>query len=506
MMAIKQPDFGKIVSKQIIVFIDGTGNNGWIDGPERTNVFKLYQRVKQSTPLARYIRGIGSDPEPMDDMKAALWVRIRNKCNQGLGIGATDRLKRAYRFIARHYETGDQIFLFGFSRGAFLAQILAGFLQRVGLLFRYAPPDAVEEAFWLYWADSDGRLFKDFLREVMPATTGVDGIRTHFLGQWDAVESMDVAGISAASETLLREIAARERTKPLPHWINHARHAVALHEVRAPFEPLLWSGVSLNTQTLEQVWFAGAHADVGGGYAPGDGAGTRYSDISLCWMWQEAKSAGLPLCDPPPRHVPLQPQDIPHTPSLFLFGGRPASVRQALAELAAAPRNWEYLHVSALERMWQPIEEAYEQADNMMRVAWHDADEASMRFHYRLRFGAGQCPVLTPAAIQRAVRALEAFLEGKRVLSHEELVQYTSVALAFKAPLLEQYKHHSSFSAAPTNRIVAAADALRGLFVEPNVDILREDWDCQRCALHRIALHLKSSGKTPAPPKDDHKL
>jgi uncharacterized protein (DUF2235 family) len=287
MMVIKQPDFGKNVSKQIIVFIDGTGNNGWIDGPERTNVFKLYQQVKESAQLVHYIPGIGTDPPPLTGMFPALRAWARNKTHQGLGIGATERLKDAYQFISQHYQTGDQIFLFGFSRGAFLMQILAGFLQRVGLLFRYPPRGyTVEQAFWLYWADQDGKLFAHFLRLVMPASSGVDGIRTHFLGQWDAVESMDIAGMSAASEAFLREIAARERTKPLPHWIDHARHAIALHEAREPFEPLLWSGVSqrqapLKPQTLKQVWFAGAHADVGGGYAPGDGAGTRYSDISL---------------------------------------------------------------------------------------------------------------------------------------------------------------------------------------------------------------------------------
>ncbi|MDQ2820813.1 MAG: DUF2235 domain-containing protein [Pseudomonadota bacterium] len=231
--------------KQIVVFIDGTGNNGWKDGVRQTNVFKLYQQVDKSTSRVRYIRGIGTDPQPLTGMFPALWGWFQNKCDQGLGAGATIRLKHAYRFIARHYEPGDEIFLFGFSRGAFLAQILAGFLQRVGLLFRNPPPGyTVEQAFWLYWADQDGALFADFLRQVMPAAAGADGIRTHFLGEWDAVESMDIAGMGAASEEWLREIAKREREKPLPNWIDHARHAVALHEVRQPFEPLLWSGVS----------------------------------------------------------------------------------------------------------------------------------------------------------------------------------------------------------------------------------------------------------------------
>jgi len=117
---------------------------------KQTNVFKLYQQVEQSTPLVRYIRGIGTDPQPLTSMFLAMRAWVRNKCDQGLGAGATRRLKHAYRFIARHYEPGDQIVLFGFSRGAFLAQILAGFLQRVGLLFRHPPPGyTVQQEFWL---------------------------------------------------------------------------------------------------------------------------------------------------------------------------------------------------------------------------------------------------------------------------------------------------------------------------------------------------------------------
>nr|WP_314546764.1 DUF2235 domain-containing protein [uncultured Massilia sp.] len=502
--------------KQIVVFLDGTGNNGWTDSSKRTNVFKLYQQVEQSTPLVHYLPGIGTDPQPLTNMFRALRAWVRNKCHQGLGIGATERLKDAYHFIAQHYEPDDQIFLFGFSRGAFLAQILAGFLQRVGLLFRHPPPGyTVEQAFWLYWADGDGRLFAHFLRKVMPAGVGTDGIRTHFLGQWDAVESMDIAGMGASSEAWLREIAARERTKPLPQWIGHARHAIALHEVRQPFEPLLWSGVSrkpprfkspkLEPQTLKQVWFAGAHADVGGGYASEDGAGTRYSDISLYWMWCQARAAGLPLCAPP---CPASPRsdDVPHTPPSLLFGGRPARVRPALAELAAAPREGEYLHSSVLERLWQPIEQAYQQAGNAMRIAWRDADEAAIRFHYRLRFGDSEPPVLAPAGIQAAVGKLEAFLEGESTLSDEALVQYASLALAFKAQLLERYVDRSAYTAVPARRIVAAANALRARFVEPDLTRLWQDWYSQDRTLYHLAMQLRLPEKSLPAPKDTGKI
>jgi len=502
--------------KQIAVFIDGTGNNGWKDGPKQTNVFKLYQQVEKSALLAHYIPGIGTDPLPLNSMFKALRAWARNKYDQGLGVGATERLKDAYHFISQHYQPGDQIFLFGFSRGAFLAQILGAFLQRVGLLFRHPPPGCtVERAFWLFWADRDGRLFTRFLRQVMPAAAGADGIRTHFLGQWDAVESMDIGGMSAASEACLREIASRDRSKPLPDWIDHARHAVALHEVREPFEPLLWSGVSRQPppnspkgtpQTLKQVWFAGAHADVGGGYAPWDGAGTRYSDISLRWMWQQARGAGLPLCGPPPRRKPLRPLDVPHTPPRLLFGGRRPRVRPALAELAAASREWEYLHDSVLERMWYPIDDAYARAGRTMRAAWREADEAALRFHYRLRFGAGEPPALVPAGLQAAVRALRAFLEGEYMLSDEDLVQYASLALAFKAPLLGRCLDYSAYSAARADRIAAAANALHTRFVEPDVSILRQDWIYQSRMLWYLILQLEVSGKARAAPKDVVKI
>jgi len=295
--------------------------------------------------------------------------------------------------------------------------------------------------------------------------------------------------MGAASETWLREIAARQRAKPLPYWIGHARHAVALHEVREPFEPLLWSGVSRKSQTLKQVWFAGAHADVGGGYAPGDGAGTSYSDISLFWMWHQAKEAGLPL-RVPPHYAPPPSLEAPHTPALLLFGGLPPRVRPALAELAKAPREGEYLHGSVLERMWQPLENAYEHVDNAMRVAWHDADGAAMRFHYRLRFGDTQLPILTPAKIQAAVRELDAYLKGEHELSTEKLFEYASVALAFKAPQLERYMNPSAYATAPADRIVAAADALNARCLEPEVSTPLQDRNYKRAAVVGLIMLL----------------
>jgi hypothetical protein len=110
----------------------------------------------------------------------------------------------------------------------------------------------------------------------------------HFIGVWDTVAALGLPGRSRKYSAPFTEYHQTE----LPSNITHARHALALHELREPFEPLLWMGPSPRATSLKQVWFPGAHGDVGGGYKK-----TDWSNEALRWMAVEAGVLGLNLCN-----------------------------------------------------------------------------------------------------------------------------------------------------------------------------------------------------------------
>ncbi|MFM0647812.1 DUF2235 domain-containing protein [Paraburkholderia bryophila] len=299
--------------KNIVVFIDGTWNDESVSD-ELTNVYKLFSLcIHDANQKVAYIRGVGTGKKvenvgPLGRMKlpAVLRIPVRRARNAvdallggTLGEGATERIKEAYTFISQHYDQGDQVFLFGFSRGAFIARALAGFIDQVGVLLRNVALSKrrhyrVEEAFEIYWADPSPSRLRWFLRKVTGHVVLGERFRLpiHFLGQWDAVEALTLHGYSSKIERQLLKIANRERERPVPQTLSRTRHALALHELRSLFLPLLWKvDVTSDSQpNLEQRWFAGAHADVGGGYA-----NSSLSDVSLRWMYEESKAAGLRL-------------------------------------------------------------------------------------------------------------------------------------------------------------------------------------------------------------------
>lgn len=412
----------------IAVFLDGTGNFGEAGSPKDTNVHKLFLATEADTKSKHYVRGIASDPKP-----EGIFGKLKQKFDQALGGGATDRLQDAYWFISENYNSKRPLFLFGFSRGAFVASMLAGFLHRVGVLFaKPVREEDLAKAFYLYYHDEDGKEFADLVQQVEKAFgRTAEGIRTHFLGQWDTVETLDVAGFSAPSEQLLLAIAKRERSKPLPDWVDNACHALAIHEVRPLFEPNVWSGTTHNNQSLEQVWFAGAHADVGGGYTPEESkCRQHYAQISLKWMRDRACAAGLNAKTINIDSVPAL-EDMPTTPAPITFCGLPPRMRPILASMPPNNSQGFYLHDSVIERLWDPIEDAYSKAKVSMHQAWEAADDAAMRFHYSQFFGNAGVPELTPRQLKHDIDDLWEFLSGTIQLSQGELTMRLALALIF---------------------------------------------------------------------------
>ena len=280
--------------KRLVVCCDGTWNKADQDSnghPCPTNVVKLAYRVAKrdgATPqIVFYDQGVGTG-------------NVLDRWSGGaLGEGLDDNIFDAYRFLIANYEVGDEIYLFGFSRGAFTARSIAGMIRKCGIVKRtsiaqYAP------AMHLYRDHSthpDAPAAKAFKKAHSCCPD--DDVAIHFIGVWDTVGSL---GIPLRG---LRWITRRKHVfhdTELSKTVKTARHALAIDERRGPFEPTLWMEKPKEGQTLEQVWFPGVHSDVGGGYAE-----TDLSDIALDWMLGEAKAAGLALDADVLTGRPLQP-------------------------------------------------------------------------------------------------------------------------------------------------------------------------------------------------------
>lgn len=263
---------------RIVVCADGTWNR-----PE--------EDVETDTPtnvlrMARAIRPFDDNGQPQQVFYDWGVGSYSSKISGGVtGRGIHKNIKDAYRYIIQNYEPGAEIFLFGFSRGAYTIRSLCGLINNCGILKR---PDAalIEQAFDHYKKVSDkwapkGRTavrFRDRyahpLREIA------------FVGAWDTVGAL---GIPFSLLGLFDRTDEFYDTK-IGSNVRIARHALAIDERREDFEPTLWQ--PREGLDLEQVWFAGVHGDIGGGYEP-DKQGRITSDFALAWMTAEAMAAGL---------------------------------------------------------------------------------------------------------------------------------------------------------------------------------------------------------------------
>lgn len=267
------------MNKRIVICADGTWNRPEKDlsKDQPTNVLRLARAIK---PLAAqqmpqqvfYDWGVGSYYDPL----------IGGATGRGIEKNITDD----YRYIVQNYAPGDELFFFGFSRGAYTVRSLCGLINNCGILKR---PDArlIEAAFNHY------KNPKPAYKPRGPESVAFREWHSHapgkisFVGVWDTVGAL---GIPFSFLGLLDRKDEFYDTKMGPNIVI-ARHAMAIDELRSDFEPTVWQlrpGVD-----LKQVWFVGAHSDVGGSYLPDKKTGALLSDIPLQWMMQEAGVAGL---------------------------------------------------------------------------------------------------------------------------------------------------------------------------------------------------------------------
>jgi uncharacterized protein (DUF2235 family) len=267
------------MSKRLVLCCDGTWNtpDQQVGGrPCPTNVTKLALAVADAGTDGKeqriaYRRGVGT----------TRWERLRGGA---FGFGLSRAVKDGYRFLVENFEPDDELFLFGFSRGAYTARSTAGLVRNAGIL-RREHADRIDEAYALYRdrtthpSDTESQLFR---RSYSHET------RIRCIGVWDTVGAL---GIPLSG---LRWVNAFNRRwqfhdTNLSTTVDAAFQALAVDEKRRPFEPTSWQQqVDAGDQRLEQVWFAGDHCDVGGGHRD-----AALADIALLWMADRARSCGL---------------------------------------------------------------------------------------------------------------------------------------------------------------------------------------------------------------------
>lgn len=336
--------------KHLIVCCDGTWNTPEQEEnniPAPTNVVRFYNALAKSDAdgggnpqLAYYHTGVGTEGG-----------FLARTAGGAIGEGLDKNIKSGYAWLARNYEPGDRIHLFGFSRGAYTARSLGGLIGRCGLprtgdLTSKETWKRVDRAFDKGYRES--KLF-DTWRSAEWAWFAPGTVPIALIGVWDTVGALGVPdefGILNLFDDPTRWEFYDTR---LGKHVEKARQAVALDEQRASFAPTLWTDDEGNTLNdgvrVKQLWFAGVHCDVGGGYGA-----TGLSDVALRWMIDEATSCGLHFR--PKMLAQIKPDHLGALHDSFkgIFKAMPSQPR-GLPQFAPGSPDF---HPSALERHEAP--------------------------------------------------------------------------------------------------------------------------------------------------------
>lgn len=283
----------KVSKKRIALFLDGT----WNDISNNTNVWRLKSLcASDASQVIYYSQGVGT--------------QFGSKYLGGmLGKGLNDEVIQAYEWLVEHYTEGDEIFIFGFSRGAYTARSLSGFISKCGLL-RIGSPLGVGELYDRYGKGGILRTIRELNRDARDHADGPFtleekwllnysmAIPVKFIGVWDTVGALGIpfGNISGWSRSTF------EYLETDLHINNDfAYHALAIDEHRPPFAPTLWARTipkNVNIEEIyppirpikdvEQRWFIGAHANVGGGCSA-----DLLAQMPLKWIIEKAISHGL---------------------------------------------------------------------------------------------------------------------------------------------------------------------------------------------------------------------
>ena len=285
-------DPGRTGRVNIAVLLDGT----WSNANTHTNIAQIDARVPRrvgEVPQAVcYIEGVGTGP--FDRLQGGI-----------LGAGLDDDIREAYSFIGAHHSDDDQIHLIGYSRGAFAARSLAGMIAKCGIIRESELP---VKAVFARYRDTNAPGLREMQEGEAPARTAEDElllarsrlVRIRFLGVFDTVGSL---GIPGGVGRLLNRRRYEFHDTRLSGLVDLACHAVAIDEHRKQFAPTLWTSVPIpipqHPTRVEQRWFVGEHANVGGGGTAAPATDNPLSVLTREWIVDRAVGAGL-VVEPPP--------------------------------------------------------------------------------------------------------------------------------------------------------------------------------------------------------------
>ncbi|MEM7215428.1 MAG: DUF2235 domain-containing protein [Pseudomonadota bacterium] len=282
----------KKAPKKLVVLCDGTSNE--IEA-ERTNVLRLFQCVEtMSSEVIFYDPGVGTVGAYSNWNR--WWIWTKEIMGLAFGKGLDDNVLSAYQFLIDNWEPGDKIYLFGFSRGSYTVRVLAGMIYTMGIfspaqsnLKRYAL-DTIKQA----------SLKGDFQKlGIYQKTLDRKPVEIEFLGLWDTVSSVFlwVNGVfrivnigftarNSAIKTVRQALSIDERRRFFVqyNWVRGQKHTTDLPNTKAFKEG------EFPPQDLKEVWFAGTHCDVGGGFID---AKSQVPKIAMEWLVREAQQSGL---------------------------------------------------------------------------------------------------------------------------------------------------------------------------------------------------------------------
>jgi len=321
------------MARKLVVCCDGT----WNTPRTGTNIYRTYQflRERLGSPAekiekrgSRTCFGQARDGTDIrlfyDEGVGTNW--FTRLAGGGLGLGLSDNVRDAYHFLAHNFEPGSEIYVFGFSRGAYTARSLCGFIKAAGLLVRPSVPDVLRAYVDCYatgagviarptgWNPDGVRSWLvnragDAVGHLGPAVSTLPrhpGAKVRFIGVYDTVGAL---GVPLAGAMPVNEPIVGFHDTTLGDLVQSAVQALAVDEKRGPYVPTLWTqaanAAALAGQSVLQVWFPGVHSDIGGGY-PDKGIG----DITWDFMMRQAADAGL-VIDPAQRTPALALQELP---------------------------------------------------------------------------------------------------------------------------------------------------------------------------------------------------
>ena len=360
------------MSRKILVFADGTGNEGGLLPDEsRTNVYKLYRATRTGpdsvidprAQLAFYVPGVGTALPG----HTSRFDGVTETLQQAVGLGLKNRIRACYKAIIGTWRPGDTIYLFGFSRGAYTARCVAHLLELFGIpseepgatslgldpkRLDFVARKAVNALYRFGFLLKDGPArraeVERFAVDYRPHLGAACGVTPYFLGLWDSVAAYG-----------LGQLVPNRYDPHLPPDIRYVRHALSIDENRRDFRRVIFGGAQSNRPQepgepppFEQIWFAGNHSDIGGSYPENE---SRLSDITLKWMLDFITTAV-----PADKRIAYNPEMLrlfPSAEGMMHDECKSSRLIWLRAERIVPPQA--RLHPTVLERLGLPLARDY---------------------------------------------------------------------------------------------------------------------------------------------------